>query len=172
MYFRVYRTNLAQETIHKSWAHAHMATPISSPYASGWIFLFRPRKVVETFRIHQNVCNGHVYKQLMKQHILQNAFFLRYSRKTDFLMLGQHEISYFDARITVVARQTTRQICTEVFVGLPCKFSPGDNETKFRITAKQPSPFSGHLPLVHFLHFGLGRSTRFFYAPKYLKWPC
>ena len=101
MYFRVYRTNLAQETIHKSWAHAHMATPISSPYASGWIFLFRPRKVVETFRIHQNVCNGHVYKQLMKQHILQNAFFLRYSRKTDFLMLGQHEISYFDARITV-----------------------------------------------------------------------
>ena len=84
MYFRVYRTNLAQETIHKSWAHAHMATPISSPYASGWIFLFRPRKVVETFRIQQNVCNGHVYIQLMKQRILQNAFFLRYSRKTDF----------------------------------------------------------------------------------------
>ena len=119
--------------------------------------------------------NGHVYIQLMKQHTLQNAYFLGYSRKTDFLMLRQHEISYFDVRITAVALQTTRQICTEVFVGLPCKFSPRDYETKFRITAKQPSPFSGYLPLVHFLHFFalfIGRSKRFLYAPKCLKWPC
>ena len=93
-----------------------MATPISSPYASGWIFLFRPRKVVETFRIQQNVCNGHVYIQLMKQRILQNSYFLRYSRKTDFLMLRQHEMSYIDVRITAVALQTTRQISTDVFL--------------------------------------------------------
>ena len=50
----------------------------------------------------------------IKQHILQNAYFLGYSRKTDFLMLGQHETSYFDARITAVALQTSQQISTEV----------------------------------------------------------
>ena len=80
--------------------------------------------------------NGHVYIQLMKQHTLQNAYFLGYSRKTDFLMLRQHEISYFDVRITAVALQTTRQISTDVFVGLvpTLQISPGDNQTKFRIT--------------------------------------
>ena len=39
-------------------------------------FLFRPRKVVDTFQIHQNVPNSHIYMQLMivmKQHIPKNA---------------------------------------------------------------------------------------------------
>ena len=94
-----------------------MATPISSPYASGWIFAFRPRKVVETFSIHQNVRNGHVYIRLMKQHILQNAYFLRYSRKTVFLMPPEQKNSDFDinARITTIALQTSLKICNDVF---------------------------------------------------------
>ena len=106
--------------------------------------------------------NGHVYVRLIKQHKLQNAYFLGYSRKTDFLMLGQHEISYFDARITAVALQTSGQISTDVFVGLPSsKFSPGDNQTEFSITANLPSPFSGYLPLVH-LAFWPGKINEVF----------
>ena len=78
-----------------------MTTPISLPFAYGAFFVSRPRKVVETFWIHQNVRNGHVYIRLMKQHMLQNAYFLRYSRKTDFVDLAMPKMSYFtDARAT------------------------------------------------------------------------
>ena len=106
-----------------------MATPISSPYASGWIFAFRPRKVVETFWIHQNVRNGHVYIRLMKQHILQNAYFLRYSRKTVFLMPPEQKNSDFDinARITTVRVRiavpcpSREEVCKKLFARTICK---------------------------------------------------
>ena len=33
------------------------------------IFVFSLQKVLERKTIHQNVRNGHIYKQLMKQHV-------------------------------------------------------------------------------------------------------
>ena len=42
--------------------------------------------IVETFLIYQNYRNGHIYIRVMKQHIGKNAYFLRKSRKTDFVV--------------------------------------------------------------------------------------
>ena len=39
------------------------------PFFATAIFAFRPRKVLETFLIQQNVRNCHIYIQLMKQHM-------------------------------------------------------------------------------------------------------
>ena len=41
-------------------------------------------KVVKTILIHQNVPNGRIYIQLMKQHIPCNLYLRKYGRKTDF----------------------------------------------------------------------------------------
>ena len=67
----------------KSAPHRH---PFDLRGIRGMVALVNPlaRKVMETFLMHQNVRNGHVYIRVMKQHIPSNAPFLGKLRKTDF----------------------------------------------------------------------------------------
>ena len=50
-------------------------------------FLLRPRKVVETLPIHQNMLNSHIYIQLMnmKQHIYLRMLIFRNMAEKRFL---------------------------------------------------------------------------------------
>ena len=48
------------------------------------IFVSWPLLVIEAFLMVQNVRNSHIYIDVVKQHIAQNAYFLRKSQKTDF----------------------------------------------------------------------------------------
>jgi hypothetical protein len=48
------------------------------------ICVSRPLMIVKTCLLVQNVCNGHIYIAVMKQHIPQTAYFFRKSPKTDF----------------------------------------------------------------------------------------
>jgi hypothetical protein len=43
------------------------------------IYVSRPLMIVKTCLIAQNVRNGHIYIDVMKQHIPQTAYFLRKS---------------------------------------------------------------------------------------------
>ena len=60
------------------------ATPISCILAELLNFETLFRKTAETFLIHQNVRNRRIYIGVMKQHIGQNAYFSRKSRKAIF----------------------------------------------------------------------------------------
>ena len=50
--------------------------------------------VLKTLAMEQNVRNTHIYIEVMKQHIPQNAYFLRKSRKTDFCPLAALKIGF------------------------------------------------------------------------------
>ena len=55
------------------------------------IYVSRPLMVIETFLTVQNVQNGHVYIDVVKQHIPQNAYFQRKSPITDFQPIALHQ---------------------------------------------------------------------------------
>ena len=48
---------------------------------------FRLVRIVESFVIQQNVRNGHIYIQLVKQLVPESAYFLKYWAKTDLKCL-------------------------------------------------------------------------------------
>ena len=51
--------------------------------------------VIEAFLMVQNVCNSHIYIDVVKQHIAQNAYFSRKSQKTDFQAFFCEKISFW-----------------------------------------------------------------------------
>ena len=51
--------------------------------------------VIETFLTVQNVQNGHVYIDVVKQHIPQNAYFQRKSPITDFQPIALHQSRFW-----------------------------------------------------------------------------
>ena len=56
-------------------------------------FIFAPeeQKALESQTVHQNVRNGHIYIQLMQQHMSLNEQITRYSLKTDL----QNDASFY-----------------------------------------------------------------------------
>jgi hypothetical protein len=60
------------------------------------IYASRPLMIVKTWLIVQNVRNGHIYRNIMKEHKPQTAYFLRKSPKTDFRPLEMQKSVFRD----------------------------------------------------------------------------
>ena len=59
------------------------------------IFVSWPLTVIKAFVTVHIVRNGHIYIHVLKQHTVQNAYFLRKSQKTEFQAYFAKKISFW-----------------------------------------------------------------------------